>query len=422
MKEQDLFQIIQDTDYVRVCGTDGERRCAEYLRDLCLRYTPDVLFETFPAEVTECTESSLHADGRDIPCMPYMGYEEADIEAPLYFLEARSDLGYEKCWGKAVLATGYPAYSDYEKIVKAGAACIITYTGDYELGGTLVPRYYFFNRKGGCPILPSVVINSRDALSLLKENAPVIRLHVRQALRYEVSQNVVATLPGRTDEYILCTAHYDTTPLSHGSYDNMAGCAALLNLLAEMSKKAPARYGMKFVFTGGEETGQHGASDYCTAHAGEFDRCVLNVNADMLGAAGDFEAVCSADQKLADFIAEHCRRNGIAVNAHTGVYSGDSTRFAECGVPAVTFTRFSPYNKFIAPFHGEDDTPGSIIGWLLENDVRAICGFAETLADMDELPMPRTIPDDILDKIEVERGRREEKNIKTDKKAERMKC
>ena len=33
---------------------------------------------------------------------------------------------------------------------------------------------------------------------------------------------------GTKEEWIVLTAHYDTTSLSHGAYDNMSGCAGLL--------------------------------------------------------------------------------------------------------------------------------------------------------------------------------------------------
>ena len=44
------------------------------------------------------------------------------------------------------------------------------------------------------------------------------------------SQNVVLELPGECDEIITFTAHYDSTSLSSGAYDNMSGCVGLLSM------------------------------------------------------------------------------------------------------------------------------------------------------------------------------------------------
>ena len=44
------------------------------------------------------------------------------------------------------------------------------------------------------------------------------------------SHNVILDLPGETDEMIVLSAHYDSTPLSQGVYDNMSGSVGLLVL------------------------------------------------------------------------------------------------------------------------------------------------------------------------------------------------
>ena len=47
--------------------------------------------------------------------------------------------------------------------------------------------------------------------------------------RYEVS-NIYVELPGKSDEYVIIGAHYDTVPGSPGANDNTSGVAALLEL------------------------------------------------------------------------------------------------------------------------------------------------------------------------------------------------
>ncbi|WP_289481240.1 M28 family peptidase, partial [Klebsiella pneumoniae] len=58
------------------------------------------------------------------------------------------------------------------------------------------------------------------------------------------SHNVILELPGEIDEYIVLTAHYDSTSLSQGAYDNMSGSIGLLGI-AEHFSKNPHRYGLR---------------------------------------------------------------------------------------------------------------------------------------------------------------------------------
>ena len=72
------------------------------------------------------------------------------------------------------------------------------------------------------------MIHSRQAVELVKNKVKTIRLEVSQKEYDGESHNVIAGLPGKREEFIVLTAHYDSTSLSHGAYDNMSGCAGLL--------------------------------------------------------------------------------------------------------------------------------------------------------------------------------------------------
>ena len=51
---------------------------------------------------------------------------------------------------------------------------------------------------------------------------------------------------GTKEEWIVLTAHYDTTSLSNGAYDNMSGCAGLLGIMEYMKDKE-RNYGLRDV-------------------------------------------------------------------------------------------------------------------------------------------------------------------------------
>ena len=105
------------------------------------------------------------------------------------------------------------------------------------------------------------MIHSRQAVELVKNKVKTIRLEVSQKEYDGESHNVIAGLPGKREEFIVLTAHYDSTSLSHGAYDNMSGCAGLLGIMEAMKDKE-LNYGLRFVFCGSEERGLLGSKAY----------------------------------------------------------------------------------------------------------------------------------------------------------------
>ena len=55
---------------------------------------------------------------------------------------------------------------------------------------------------------------------------------------------------GTKEEWIVLTAHYDTTSLSHGAYDNMSGCAGLLGIMEYMKDKERQQHFFQWKLTG----------------------------------------------------------------------------------------------------------------------------------------------------------------------------
>lgn len=142
---------------------------------------------------------------------------------------------------------------------------------------------------------------------------------------------------------------YNTTSLSHGAYDNMSGCAGLLGIMEQMKEKE-LNYGLRFVFCGSEERGLLGSKAYVRDHEAELDKIVLNINLDMIGTyMGKFIACVSAEDKLSHYISYMAAEVGFPVASKTGVYSSDSTPFADKGIPAVSFARIAGGN--VAPIH-----------------------------------------------------------------------
>ena len=242
------------------------------------------------------------------------------------------------------------------------------------------------------------MIHCSDGVKLVKNNVKTIRLEVEQREYDGESHNVIAELPGKKEEWIVLTAHYDTTSLSHGAYDNMSGCAGLLGIMEYMKDKE-RNYGLRFVFCGSEERGLLGSKAYVEDHEAELEKIVFNINLDMIGTyMGKFIACASEEEKLANYISYMAAETGFPVAAETGVYSSDSTPFADKGIPAVSFARLA--GGTVAPIHCRYDVKEVMSMEQLQKDIDFLILFTDRFTNAAVCPVKREIPEDVKKQLD----------------------
>jgi hypothetical protein len=99
--------------------------------------------------------------------------------------------------------------------------------------------------------------------------------------RIDYSQNVILTIPGRSQETIVIGAHYDTVN-NPGISDNAAGVALLLESAYRMQNK-DHYYTLQYIFFGAEEVGLIGAFYFVDSlSATEVYNLALMINADVI--------------------------------------------------------------------------------------------------------------------------------------------
>ena len=97
--------------------------------------------------------------------------------------------------------------------------------------------------------------------------------------RIDYSQNVILTIPGRSEETIIIGAHYDSIGVP-GISDNAGGTVLLLENAYRM-RNADNYYTLQYVFFGAEEVGLIGAFYFVDNLTEEdIDNLVLMINAD----------------------------------------------------------------------------------------------------------------------------------------------
>lgn len=309
-----LQKIFDDTDFVHTSGTKEELQVAEYLKAQCETLGAKTHMEAFRVPMGDIEEAHLYADGEEIKCRPCQCCGSGSVEGELYYMPGTDPISIAGAKDKIVLLDmAGVTHFVYQDLMKAGAKAIL-----FQHGNMYYPHADIDQRDlreavvGDGKKVLCATIHSGEAVRLVKTGVKQIRLEVQQKEYDGKSHNVIAELPGTCDEWIVLSAHYDTTSLSHGAYDNMSGCAGLLGILEQM-KEQPRHYGLRFVFCGSEERGLLGSKAYVAAHAEELDKIVLNINLDMIGTyMGKFIACVSAEEKLSHYITYMAAEVGVS--------------------------------------------------------------------------------------------------------------
>jgi len=406
MDIKQLEQYFLDTAYIRTGGSAEELQCAKYLKEQCKKLGGKATLESFPVQVADIEEALLFADGKEITCKGYKLAGSGEVEAPLYYMPSNDKASLAECKGKIVMIDGYLGYWAYQDILENGAVGFITYDGNANyVDEDIDQRELRPHVSNGNKIL-GVSINAKSAIELINSEAKTAKIVLKQKEKKGKSHNVILDLPGEVDEYIVMTAHYDSTSLSRGAYDNMSGSVGLL-ALAEKFLNEKHRYGIRFIWCGSEERGLLGSKAYCAAHEEELKKVVLNVNLDMIGCImGKFIACCTSEEKLVHYIQYLGSMEGFGLKANQDVYSSDSTPFADKGVPAVSFARIAPNNT--ATIHNSYDTMKVMKMEHMEKDIEFIGKFMEVMANAKHCPVAKEMPDKMKEKLDYYLTRKRE--------------
>lgn len=192
--------------------------------------------------------------------------------------------------------------------------------------------------------VPIAALSAPDAdqlARLLKRNKNVrVRLNIQvDNNKGDVdSGNVIAEIPGESDELILIGAHLDSWDLGTGAVDDGAGVGIVVGAAAEILKlkKKPLRT-IRVVLFGSEEVGIIGAKAYAKKHKDELSKHIVATESDF-GAAKvwRFDTKFPKDKvKIGDEIQRVLEPLGIARGHNDASGGPDIYPLKEAGVPTV---------------------------------------------------------------------------------------
>ena len=400
MDTRKMRQIFLDTDFVHRSGTPEELQVANYLKEQCEALGVPARLEAFPVAMAEIETARVEADGREIPCKGVFCCGSGEVEGELYYMPAQDPVSIAGAKDKIVLLdAGGVGFFPYHDLMEAGAKGIL-----FQYGNPYYPIRDIDERDLRAAVVGEerkvlcAMLHTADAVELVRSRAKTVKITVQQREYEGESHNVVAELPGKNGKFITLSAHYDTTALSHGAYDNMSGCVGLLGVLDALRDKE-LNYGLRLVFCGSEERGLLGSKAYVRDHEAELEKTALNINLDMIGTImGKFIARISAEEALSHYIRYMGAELGFPVEAKVGVYSSDSTPFADKGVPALSLARIA--GGSVAPIHCRYDRPDVLSMEQLQKDIAFIAEFTRRMAQSAVCPVSREIPEKVKKELD----------------------
>lgn len=405
------FSLLKEMAYERVSCSPAEMKAAERLLAECQAIGVDAHLEEFPVACGRVSHAKLVVTAPYTKEYECTGYECADctpeggLDAEFVYAEMLDSYFLPQCKDRIVMINGRLRRGDYEKLQKAGAKAIITYSGsvldrlsesdcdERKLRDSLTDAFGY-----------NVALNIRsvDAAEIVRRGATKMHIELQGERYTGTSHNVCAVIPGTTypDEIISFGAHYDSVRFSTGVYDNLTGSVTIMEIMRYFAANPPART-IKFNWFGSEEQGLLGSKAWVAAHAEELPKHRLMINLDMNGTTlGSNFASVTGNKEAVNYLDGMMKEMGTSLAVRLDIMSSDCMPFADQGIPAVNFARYAGMGSGTAFIHDRRDnlkTP-MLDERALNKTLQQTLYFTQRVANAPIFPIERKIDEEIVKK------------------------
>ena len=235
-----------------------------------------------------------------------------------------------------------------------------------------------------------------------------VSLHIDIETTHATVNNVLAWLPGQTDEYVIVGAHYDH--LGYGNFDSLApsqigqihpgaddnasGTAGVLELARLLApQRGQLKRSILFMDFAGEELGLLGSAAWVKDPTRPLTKAVAMINMDMIGRIKDdkvyiggvgtgstFKSVLEQAQKDAPFKIEY---------SAGGYASSDHTSFVSKKIPVLFF-----FSGLHSDYHKPSDTWDKINAPSAARLLDLVGNVAVQLASASDAPAFQVVAED----------------------------
>jgi hypothetical protein len=331
----------------RLSGSDGERRALAFLRErgaqasgVACRALP------VPYQGWRVRQARLVlADGSAAPCHPLirsvatlatgLTAEVVDLGrgTPEEFAAHREELAGRIALVRHELMFAVGTIHRRRKYMMAREAGAVGFLIAGPLPGACVAGS---SGRDGADGIPAAGIAPETAAGLARSRAgwPRVTLLIDTEEAPAATETLLFDLPGRTDEWIVLSAHVDGHDLAESAIDNATGVAAALAVTRAVAGQiAPLRRGLRLALFSVEEWALIGSAQYVAGlHQRERDAIALNVN---LAGGASLTAMTSGFAGLEPFLLDVAAANGRALRCvRPLMMNSDHGNFALAGIPA----------------------------------------------------------------------------------------
>lgn len=209
--------------------------------------------------------------------------------AELIFINNVDKIDEDQIRGNAVLLETNPSEEVYQKLVMAGAKCILNFQAHITSAYSNWAMISTLKETDNNPI-PLYNISNASGNRLREELEDSVKITIRFSAKTTIKmgnpKTVVATLNGISDDYYIICAHGDSDSGGPGADDNASGVSAVLEIakifksLVRTKKLPIPNYSIKFIIWGSE---CFSSSNYVKANADRLDKILGVINIDEVG-------------------------------------------------------------------------------------------------------------------------------------------
>jgi hypothetical protein len=318
----------------RPAGSDAASRAADTVAEAFRELGLETRFQEFDLVGYEADEPELEVEGEHWPAGPCMYAHPFDGEGTI------------KRIGFSLAPVGEGKLPNFAVVDRDGREVARLLTSPFSTGA--IP---FMSSHEHITTPPTAFVSRADSERL--QDGMRVRLKIGgRFLPGRRERNVIAELPGRSDERVLVSAHYDSVWRGPGAIDNASGVEGVRRIGEALQGRDLPRT-VQLVAFAAEEIKMTGSRFFVDEAKlrGELAQIGGVVNLDCIARGEKLNLLASPDALLGRAI-EAARGLGLLERYElaTGPATGgvDSHWFAEAGVPAVTILHF-PYDEYHLP-------------------------------------------------------------------------
>lgn len=360
-----LLATLSDRYGPRMVGTEGHEQSLEFLESELQALGIQTRRQTFewPGWIRgEAKVDLIQPNPRELRAIAlgFVGPAE-NVVGSLAYVETADleSMDLEKITGKILLLRQNQSLSidQIKTLAQEHDVKGALYTNRVN-GGQLLARAA--NHKGIEPHFPLFSITQEEGLWLKRKledgQDVIVRLNNTSQNVPMVATNLVATIPGKTEQRIILGGHFDSWDLGQGAMDNGLGVAQIFETGRLLKTHSPFNeHTIELVWFDAEELGLWGSRHF--AKAEDLSNVRAMVNLDMVGDpiqinAMGFSGLVPFLENYSEGIGGWSFEKKVSNKPWLG---SDHLPFIEKGVPSITFN--APINaEDVRYYHDHADT------------------------------------------------------------------